>query len=61
MENTLKHLFDFQKFSRNSRLAGMIADTEVRYGNALFDDELEAVNAAGELVPTYICEDKSYD
>lgn len=61
MENTLKRLFDFQKFSRNSRLAGMIADTEVRYGNALSDDELEAVNAAGELVPPRIYEDKPDD
>lgn len=51
MKKTLKHLFDFQKFSGNARLAEMIVDTERRYGNALSDDDLEQVTAAGELIP----------
>ncbi len=61
MEETLKSLFDFQKFSGNPRLAEIISDIESRYGNALSDDELEAVNAAGELVPPRIYEDKPDD
>lgn len=50
MEKMLKRLLDFQKFYGNTNLAEMIADTESRYGNALSDDALEAVNAAGELI-----------
>lgn len=61
MEKTLKRLFDFQKFSGNARLSEVIADTESRYNNALSDDELGAVNAAGELIPPHIREDKSDD
>lgn len=61
MEKTLKRLFDFQKFSGNTRLAEITADTEKRYENTLSDDALEAVNAAGELIPPYICEDKPDD
>ncbi|MBD5531980.1 MAG: hypothetical protein HDQ98_07255 [Lachnospiraceae bacterium] len=51
MEKTLKRLLDFQKFSGNPRLAEMIAGTESRYDRALSDDDLEALNAAGELTP----------
>lgn len=51
MEKTLKRLLDFQKFSGNTRLAEMIANTESRYDSALSDDDLEAVSAAGELTP----------
>ncbi len=58
MEKTLKHLFDLQRFSGNARLAAMIADVESRYGNALSDDDLEAVNAAGEFIPPEIREVK---
>ena len=47
MEKTLKRLFDYQKFSGNSHLERLINDTESRYGNALSDDDLEYVNAAG--------------
>lgn len=61
MEKTLKRLFDFQKFSENPRLAEIISDVESRYGNALSDDELEWVNAAGEPVPPHISEDKPDD
>lgn len=61
MERALKRLFDFQRFSGSLRLAEMIADTEKRCGNALSDDALEAVNAAGELIPPHIREGDSDD
>lgn len=48
MDEMLKALFDFQKFSGNSRLERLINDTESRYDNALSDDDLEYVNAAGD-------------
>ena len=48
MEKMLKRLFDYQKFSGNSRLEAMIRDTESRYDSVLSDDDLEYVNAAGD-------------
>ncbi len=50
MEKTLRQLFDFQRFSENSKLAGIISKVEKRYDNQLSDDELENINAAGELI-----------
>lgn len=47
MENKIKALFEFQKFSGNKRLDAMINDTESRYRNELSDDEVEIVSAAG--------------
>ena len=47
----LRKLFDYQKFQNNSALASMIAETESRYGQALSDDSLEQVSAAGEASP----------
>jgi hypothetical protein len=61
MEEKLRRLFDFQKFSENLRLAEMMDETEKRYGEALSDEELEQVNAAGEFVPFENREDKSDD
>lgn len=61
MEETLKSLFDFQKFSGNPRLAEIISDIESRYGNVLSDDELEWVNAAGEPAPPHTREDTPDD
>lgn len=61
MERALKRLFDFQRFSGNIRLAEMIEDTEKRCGNALSDDALEDVNAAGELIPPRVREVDSDD
>lgn len=49
MENEIKKLFDYQRFENNSRLAGIIAQTEERYGKSLSEEELFFVNAAGEL------------
>lgn len=47
MEKKLRRVFDYQKFSPNSRLGAMIAETERRY-QALNDDDLFLVSAAGE-------------
>ena len=44
----LTALFDYQRFERNKRLQALIADTENRCMNALSDDDLEWVSAAGE-------------
>ncbi len=46
----LARLFDYQKFEANSELSDIILDVESRYGakkQALSDDELEFVAAAG--------------
>ena len=48
MENKLKQLFDFQKFVRNAPLAEVIDEVEGHYSNALSDEDLELVNAAGD-------------
>ncbi|TGY92618.1 hypothetical protein E5329_19410 [Petralouisia muris] len=61
MEEELRRLFDFQKFSENLRLAEMLDETEKRYGEALSDEELEQVNAAGEFAPFESREDNSDD
>ncbi len=50
MENKLRKLFDFQKFSGNPELSKVIGEVENRYqigeqGTLLSDDEL--MNAAG--------------
>lgn len=46
----LTALFDYQRFAGNERLQALIADTENRCLNALSDDDLEWVSAAGEDV-----------
>ncbi|MEE1052091.1 MAG: hypothetical protein UIB39_08370 [Lachnospiraceae bacterium] len=52
MNRTLKRLFDYQRFENDSRLGGMIRETETRYGlrggmQELSDDDLMFLNAAG--------------
>jgi hypothetical protein len=47
VEKKLKRVFDYQRFSPNSRLGAMIAETERRY-QALDDDDLFLVSAAGD-------------
>ena len=44
----LTALFDYQRFERNKRLQALIEDTENCCMNALSDDDLEWVSAAGE-------------
>lgn len=61
MEKTLRALFDLQRFSENDRLAKIIFDTERRYGKALSDNDLDGLNAAGELIQPQIREDKPDD
>lgn len=48
MEEKLKTLFQFQRFSPNKRLDEMIADVKKRY-QQLSDADLEMVAAAGEV------------
>ena len=47
MINRMKTIFDYQRFSPNSRLSAMIDKVEQRY-TALQDDDLFFVSAAGE-------------
>ena len=52
MNRTLKRLFDYQRFENDSRLGGMIRETETRYClrggmQELSDDDLMFLNAAG--------------
>lgn len=47
-QRKLTALFDYQRFERNERLQAMIEETENRRLNALSDNELEWVSAAGE-------------
>ncbi len=51
MENKIKALFEFQRFSGNKRLEAMINDTESRYQNELSDEDVEIVSAAGNGLP----------
>ena len=44
----LTALCDYQRFERKKRLHALIEDTENRCMNALSDDDLEWVSAAGE-------------
>ncbi len=48
MSNTLKNIFDYQKFESNSKLSKLIKETEERYANAVSLDELDMVVAAGK-------------
>lgn len=58
MKKKLKQLFGYQAFGKNERLAALIADTESRYENALSDDALSFVSAAGEPAPATPPEEK---
>ena len=51
MEKKLNSLFEFQRFVGNPGLAQLIEETERRYGEALSDDDISLVNAAGDLLP----------
>ena len=47
MSDTLKTLFDFQKFENNESLAKLIKETEERYASVISLDDLEMISAAG--------------
>lgn len=49
MENKLKKLFEYQKFEKSAKLDALIEEVHSRYGEALSDDDLELVAAAGEI------------
>ncbi len=60
MERILQALFDFQRFADNERLAAVIRETESERCKPLSDDDLELVNAAGEL-PVPVCPNTAGD
>ena len=49
MENKLKKLFDYQKFEGNAKLADLIERSDSRFAQALSDEDLAFVNAAGDF------------
>ena len=53
MEKTLRSLFDYHRFENNPRLAKLIAESETRFSEALSDDALGLVNAAGGIDSGY--------
>ena len=50
IEETLKELFDYQKFEKNIGSERFIQDAENRYAKELSDEDLNLVNAAGEII-----------
>ena len=48
MESKLKNLFDYQRFEDNPHLAKLILETEARTAQALTDEQLDLVSAAGD-------------
>ncbi len=49
MKKKLKHLFDYQKFERNSKLDEVVLGVDLHYADSLSDVQLERVNAAGNV------------
>lgn len=49
MDRVLNVLFDYQRFANNGQLAAVIGETTSGYRVPLSDDDLELVNAAGEI------------
>lgn len=53
MEKKLNSLFDFQRFQQNPKLKRIIWHAESSYADALDDDSLDLVSAAGTTdIPT---------
>lgn len=52
VEQILKRVFDYQRFSPDKRLSAMIEEAEKRY-RALADEDLSLVTAAGDMGLTY--------
>lgn len=48
MEKKLRQLLDFQRFAGNKRLDAFIKQAEESYEQALSDEEIGLVNAAGD-------------
>ncbi|MCR5651245.1 MAG: hypothetical protein K6F86_08715 [Lachnospiraceae bacterium] len=57
MEKILRVLFDYQKYEREPELSSVIEETRKKNNKSrpgflrLGDDDLNLVNAAGELIP----------
>lgn len=49
MDKILRVLFDYQQFANHERLAAVIRQSASEYRVPLADDDLEFVNAAGEI------------
>lgn len=60
MNDKLKKLFDYQRFANNKRLSALINKAESSGGQSLSDDDLEFVNAAGDIDLMHLDEEK-YD
>lgn len=57
MEQMLKRIFDYQRFSPNRRLSAIISEVENHY-RALDDEDLSLVTAAGDPNETWLLEKK---
>ncbi len=53
-EQTLRGLFDYQRFSDNEALNTVIRDTDSRFPVMLDDSDLDLVNAAGSSISNFI-------
>ncbi len=49
MKDILRELFDYQRFEGNRRLAALIERAAISHAESLSDEDLEYVNAAGEI------------
>lgn len=49
MKDTLRKLFDYQRFAGNKRLEVLIDRAEFLHSESLSDDDLEYVCAAGDI------------
>lgn len=58
MNDRLRELFDYQRFAGNKRLAALIERAEDVRAESLFDDDLEYVNAAGDIAAARIAQEE---
>lgn len=58
MNDRLRELFDYQRFAGNKRLAALIERAEGVQSESLSDDDLEYVNAAGDIATARIAQEE---
>ena len=58
MKDRLRELFDYQRFEGNRRLAALIERTAFSHGESLSDEDLDYVNAAGDIDAARIGKDE---
>ena len=58
MYDRLRELFDYQRFAGNKRLAALIERAEGVQSKSLSDDDLEYVNAAGDIAAARIAQEE---